>query len=137
MKKKIYISGKINGLPAIYSQMLFERAEKFLAENGYEPVNPWKIDKAGCKHFDDYLMADLEELRKCDGIYMLANWRVSNGSHVEYYFAKGMKDEGKPMEIIFESACETCRYYTGDKRCKSRNMFFIERTDTCDNYENK
>lgn len=134
--KRIYISGKIAGLPPMYSQILFERAEKYLAKQGYEPVNPWKFDKTNCKEFDDYLMVDLEELRKCNGIYMLANWLKSNGAHVEYYFAKGMKDGGREMEILFEPSCENCLHRAG-KKCTLRKFICIEKTDSCEGHQSK
>lgn len=134
--KRIYISGKIAGLPPMYSQMLFERAEKYLKKQGYEPVNPWRLDKTECKDFDDYMMVDLAELRKCDGIYMLANWLKSNGAHVEYYFARGMADGGREMEIIFEPSCDSCVHYKG-KKCKLRNLIMIDKCDSCEQHQSK
>lgn len=134
MMKRIYISGKINGLPPMYSQMLFERAEKQLEAQGYIPVNPWKLPKDGCKAFDDYMMVDLDELRKCDGIYMLANWLESNGAHVEYYFARGMEAEGNDFEILFEPSCESCIHCEG-KKCKLRSFLFVGKLDSCEQHE--
>ena len=50
--------------------------------------------------FDWYawlLLWDMHALALCDAIYMLKDWKESNGATAEYYFAKAC---GK--EIIFE-----------------------------------
>jgi hypothetical protein len=44
------------------------------------------------------LLQALYALSQCDKIYMLKNWKESNGAKCEYWFAKGMG-----IEIMFES----------------------------------
>ena len=128
---KIYISGKINGLPPFYSQMRFAMAEKKLAEKGFEVINPWKLDMSGCEEWDDYIMRDLEELRKCDAIYLLSNWQESDGAMVEYYFANGKK-----MQILHEPSCLSCQHYDQDgQMCKLHGFKFVTSLDSCENFE--
>ena len=93
-KKKVYIGGKMTGLSKEESQDLFNRAETALKAQGYEVVNPWKIEVP--KHYSGQLLRSLEELAKCDAIYLLDNWTTSNGANCEYWFAKGMG-----IEIMF------------------------------------
>ena len=77
------------------SKALFARAEELLKAQGYEVVNPWKIEVP--KHYSGQLLRSLEELAKCDAIYLLDNWTSSNGANCEYWFAKGMG-----IDIMFE-----------------------------------
>lgn len=87
-KEKIYISGKMRGLEIEHSQKLFSDAEQFLIKHGFEPINPWNIIHTS-DIWGDRIIADLEILKDCDGIWMLENWRDSNGATCEYYFALG------------------------------------------------
>ena len=94
-KKKVYIGGKMTGLTEEESKALFARAEELLKAQGYEVVNPWKIEVP--KHYSGQLLRSLEELAKCDAIYLLDNWTSSNGANCEYWFAKGMG-----IDIMFD-----------------------------------
>ena len=97
-RKTIYISGKMRGMTEEESRKLFKKAEEHLQAQGYDTVNPWEkedLKKAECEDWGDFIMYDLPILKKCDGIYMLKNWKDSWGAQVEYAFANGME-----MEII-------------------------------------
>ena len=96
---KVFISGKISGLPKKEYESNFFEAEYFLKIRGYEVVNPLEI----CKdiHIDDYskqLGRCIWKLISCDAIYMLSNWKDSKGAMIENYTAITL---GK--EIMFES----------------------------------
>lgn len=128
---KVYISGKINGLPPFYSQMRFANAERKLAEKGFEVVNPWKLDMSDCKEWDDFMMRDLEILRHCDAIYMLCNWQESDGALVEYDFAKGKK-----MQILYEPSCLHCKHYDRDSNhCNLLGFKDLGGFDSCEKFE--
>ena len=77
--KKIYISGAISNLPEEEYTANFERAEKFLRANGYEPINPLKVLKKG-ESPNDTLMF-------CSGLYMLNNWLNSIGARADYEYS--------------------------------------------------
>ena len=81
---KIYISGKISGLPYGEVERKFADAEELLESIGFEVVNP--------------LRNGLPE-KECGAIFMLDNWRDSRGARHEYNFAL---EEGK--EVYFESS---------------------------------
>lgn len=98
---KIYISGKMRGLPENESRELFKTAEQYLTGLGHDVVNPWnsELEKdASCNEWADYIMFDLNILKTCDAIYMLDNWEDSWGAKCEYAFACG-----RGMEIIYET----------------------------------
>ncbi len=128
---KVYISGKIDGLPPFYSQMRFAEAERKLKDEGFEVINPWKLDFSACKEWDDYMMCDLDILRKCDAIYLLSNWQESDGALVEYHFAKGKK-----MQILHEPSCLGCKHYDRERQfCKKLDFKFITSLDHCGGFE--
>lgn len=114
----IYISGKIG--EKVLSKATIDKfrvAQERLLSEGWNVVNPtsenfqqkakenvlieefkWRTFKDA--EFDWYawlLLWDMHALVLCDAIYMLKDWKESNGATAEYYFAKAC---GK--EIIFE-----------------------------------
>ena len=88
-KKKVYISGKMSGLEEEEFKAIFKEAENELIEKGYEVINPCEIDYIS-ENYAGQLLIALGELTKCDAIYLLYNWKNSNGARCEYWFAKGM-----------------------------------------------
>lgn len=87
-KKKVFISGKMSELDSEFYKSEFKRAEKYLIDEGYEPVNPCNL--AVPSDYAGQLLVSLGELAKCDAIFLMNNWVDSNGARCEYWFAKGM-----------------------------------------------
>lgn len=95
---KIYISGQITGLNFQEAKGMFERGEReaitlFSCICGgdnerIKPINPMKLDHAPGSEWEDYMEKDIAELLRCQGIYMLQNWRRSKGARVEHAIAK-------------------------------------------------
>ena len=107
--KRIYISGKISGTDPASSRSRFDEAEKALKDAGFEAVNPWNIKPPvqGQPTWAEHIIADLQELAKCDGLCLLENWHTSPGANVEKYFANGMgipvfyaNSEGREAKLI-------------------------------------
>ena len=97
---KIYISGKMRGLPEEESRMKFEAARQYLIELGHDVVNPWDSEKEKeeqCLEWEDYILYDLRIIKHCDVLFMLDNWRDSDGAKCEHAFASG-----RGMEILYE-----------------------------------
>lgn len=88
MTETVYISGKMRGMPEDESRRLFEEVERFLTGHGFRALNPWKFEHTSDR-WGDRIIADLELLKTCDAIWMLENWRDSDGATVEYHFARG------------------------------------------------
>ena len=91
---RYYISGAITNNPNYKSD--FERAEMWLKSQGYEVINPCKVPYN--LSYAEYMKIDLALLELCDGIYMLSNWKQSNGAKTELAVAKAL---GK--KVKFES----------------------------------
>lgn len=86
---KIYISGKISGLPFTEVVDKFGFHQRLLKIKGYEPVNPLVVSPFDSKkQWSDYMVDDIAALIKCDAIYMLKDWGQSRGARVEYLIAK-------------------------------------------------
>ena len=92
-KKKMYISGKMKGLDNY--KTLFSEAEKEFQTN-YRVMNPCRFEHTS-DAWEDRILHDLNIIKSCDVVYMLNNWKDSNGAQTEHYFAQGM---GK--EIIYQ-----------------------------------
>jgi len=97
-KPAVYISGKITGLDYQQAFANFERAEKFLIEQGFEPVNPMKkVSEQEGKTWKEYMLEDIAMLWDCDAIYLLSNWTDSRGAKIEYVIARQLE-----LKIVFE-----------------------------------
>ncbi len=84
---KIYVSGKISNLPKPEYESRFRVAEQHLKAMGYEVVNPLDLHETSAKTWDDFMITDILHLFKCDGIYMLNNWKDSKGARIEHAIA--------------------------------------------------
>lgn len=107
---RIYISGKITGLPIEEAKAMFQAAEDFLIKGNkeissnfpLEIINPFTIDHSKAEAMEkappgtwtmhdvwcQYMKEDLGALLNCDGIFMLKNWGSSKGARVEHTVAK-------------------------------------------------
>lgn len=95
---KIYISGKISGLPIKSVIKKFKFHSEILRLKGYDIVNPIEISPLNeSNDWYDYMVNDIAGLFKCDAIYMLSDWGQSKGARIEYAIAKELG-----LKIFFE-----------------------------------
>jgi ferritin-like protein len=89
MKPKIFISGKITGLEPEESKKLFKKAENYLKKrlDMFEVINPHEIKYESDEPAKQMLQI-LDIISQCEAVYFLDNWKSSNGSQCEYWFAK-------------------------------------------------
>lgn len=98
---KIYISGKITGLPREDAISRFSDAESFLQMLNFTVINPINNGLNGAESWLKHMVRDIELLEQCDAIFMLSNWQESRGAKIEYDLAVGA---GLP--IMFEDTIE-------------------------------
>ena len=79
---KVYISGKITGLPLSEVRERFADAAIFLDNIGFEPVNPLNNGLTASADWKDHMTADIRMLLDCDAIYMMDNWMESKGASI-------------------------------------------------------
>ena len=84
---RIYISGKISGLPLDDVKVRFADAKAFLDEIGFEAVNPLEKVLTDDAPWEQHMVKDIELLFSCDAIYMMDNWMDSTGAGIEYDIA--------------------------------------------------
>lgn len=99
MKKQkpftVYISGMISNLPVDIYRAKFKTAEKQLLDRGYNVLNPAETDITRSAKMTDHqfwvacMLIDIRDImEKCDGVYMLNNWRRSKGARIERIIAQ-------------------------------------------------
>ena len=91
-KEIAYISGKMRGMDERESRHLFWVAEQHLRDKGYSVINPWEIEgkHTDCDDWGDFIIDDLRIIHQyADCVYMLNNWRDSDGAKTEHDFAIG------------------------------------------------
>ena len=93
---RIYIAGKITGLPMSEYQECFMRAHHRLADAGHKPINPIYLCCFDLP-YEAYMEIDKILLSTCDAIYMLSNWEDSPGAMEELSHARKLG-----LRAIFE-----------------------------------
>ena len=102
MKRRIYLSGPMSGLPRSEYRRKFREAERILHRHGYGVINPcrvwpcrfpWlyrlmnallgkRLAYAVVRCYDLLLL-----MTRADGIAMLPGWQASRGARIENYVA--------------------------------------------------
>lgn len=87
--RKIYISGKISGMPKEKARSIFRAAETRVKSTypNARVVNPFNNGLPENAPYEQHIAKDLEMLAECDTIYMLPNWESSNGAKLEHKYA--------------------------------------------------
>lgn len=85
---KIYISGKISGLPVDEVVAKFQTAERKIRKFGLIPINPLDNGLPIEAEWADQMGKDIALLLRADAIYMLPDWRQSEGATIEYLIAR-------------------------------------------------
>lgn len=95
-KKRIYITGKVTGLPYEEVKRKFQQAENYLTTLGLKAINPTKLIGEDCP-WPEAMKACIRDLCTCDAIYLLKDYHKSNGAMLEHAVAAGIG-----LEIIHE-----------------------------------
>ena len=90
-RMRIYISGKITGLPPEEALDNFMKAERKIREKGYDTINPMvvvaPVPGMEWKTYMGIAYAILHD-KSIDAVYMLRNWKRSKGACIEWGWAK-------------------------------------------------
>lgn len=86
--EKIYISGKITGLPIGEVIAKFHAAEEKIRRFGFEPVSPLRNGLPLEAEWADQIGEDVKLLLNSDAIYMMTDWQQSEGATLEYLIAR-------------------------------------------------
>jgi chromosomal replication initiation ATPase DnaA len=83
---KVYISGKISGLPWDKVKEKFEKAKNYLESVGYEVLDPTVLNPPE-RSWAESMKVDIRELVSCDALVLLSDWFNSKGAKFEYEIA--------------------------------------------------
>lgn len=90
MKKKIYIAGKVTGLPQQEVVDKFAKAQKVIEEMGFEVINPIVVVNDFNTPWNVAMKMCLTALFDCSGIVMLPCWEDSKGARIEKELASSL-----------------------------------------------
>ncbi len=91
-RERMYISGRISGLPLEEAQLEFDRAEGVLEALGYEVLNPiWGNGLDHSASWNDHMVADIKMLLSADSVFMLPGWASSKGARIEHEIARELE----------------------------------------------
>lgn len=94
----IYIAGKITGERVSDCYEKFKRGSLEAEEiSGMKAINPLELAVEFGMPYKECIGISFEALKKCKAIYMLDDWRKSNGAIVEHRYA-----ENNNLEIYYQ-----------------------------------
>ena len=86
--RRIYISGKISGLPIEQATYNFAESAKICEREGKKPINPMSFKHFRRNFWIGYMVIDIIMLLTCSEIYLQSDWLESKGARIEYKVAK-------------------------------------------------
>lgn len=90
---KIYVAGKISGLPRKEVDLKFEKARAELTAEGNSVFVPTVLPEYNDVPHDDYMRICYAMIDVCDAVYMLPDWRTSKGARMELQYAADWRKE--------------------------------------------
>lgn len=81
--EKVYISGKISGLPVQEAIAKFKAAAAKIRRFGFEPVSPLDNGLPAEADWTEHMGRDITLLLRSDAIYLLADYEESEGALIE------------------------------------------------------
>lgn len=96
-KLRIYVAGPMSGHPNLNWEA-FDNKQKQLEADGWDVVNPAAMDRdagidptdLGMYDYEEAASRDIDALRSCDAIYMMAGFQFSKGACWERALARDM-----------------------------------------------
>lgn len=128
---KIYISGKITGLPTDEAKAKFWHAARWVermhqTETNVHTIDPFDIKPLlGIKKYWCFMAADIWKLIRCDAAYFMQNWKESRGARIERKICEFFKIriiEGAQYELSpdFELDCRIYHTWTRIQKLKTQ-----------------
>lgn len=100
MKKKIYLAGKITGIPHEQAAIKFAKKQQELEEQGNQVMNPIECVAHRSEHFNNgepitdwatCMKMLIPILLQCDELYLLPCWNNSRGAILERDIAQRLQ----------------------------------------------
>lgn len=94
--RKIYIAGKITGLPLAEVTMRFGAYEHRLREQGHCVINPLALSVGRQISWHSIMKECIVAMLECDEVHFLPCWRDSAGATLEHHIAVSLS-----MPVIY------------------------------------
>lgn len=91
MKKKIYIAGKVTGLPQDEVIEKFSEAKQKIEALGFEAINPLEVVGDWQTPWNKAMRMCIAKLTECDAIALIPDWSSSKGAIIEYEIAQQLE----------------------------------------------
>lgn len=130
---KVYISGKITGLPINEVKIAFASAAEHLKSRGHDPINPLDNGLSDDMPWEKHMLEDIKMLFGCQAIYLLSTWYDSRGARIEKMIAEtlGLKimfeksSIANYLELVADAIFEVTSVTMNDMRRKGRKDDFF------------
>ncbi len=104
VRYKVYIAGKVTGIPYNDAFDKFQKAELMLTKLGLQVINPMRIVPPGCD-WKSAMRLCIASLCQCNAIYLLSDWKESKGACMEYTLADSLC-----IKLINDAVIEELQY---------------------------
>lgn len=85
---KVYIAGKVTGLPIHEVTMKFGNAQKAIEAQGLIAINPLEVVNNWHLPWEQAMKLCVKALLDCNAVYLLPCWNTSKGAITEHLLAK-------------------------------------------------
>lgn len=85
---KVFISGRVTGLPREEAKRNFERGKKMLLQNNFEYVNPLYMVSESANNSEAMAILLPVLIKDCDAILLMNDTKFSEGSQIEEKVAR-------------------------------------------------
>lgn len=99
LEGKVYVAGKVSGLPASEVIAKFDDATLSLMKLGHNVVNPTRLVEVDA-HWSYAMRICLRALVECTHIYLLPDWKDSPGARLEVEVARKLEVEFLNPEML-------------------------------------
>ena len=113
---KVYVAGKVKGLPENQIFTKFNSSVRTLKEGGHAVMSPAVLVLNGGFGHEDYMHVCYAMIDVCDAVFMQRDWRNSKGARMEREYATDHR-----KRIIYED--ESTRDDSPTKRHRDEAWF--------------
>lgn len=90
-KPKIYLAGKITGLPVEDYTANFNYWKGHFQKLGFKVISPIDLPHKHADMWQEYMKEDIAAMVKCKYLFAMVGWQNSKGAKIEVELARALK----------------------------------------------